>query len=339
MKRVSARPLPIGKSGERGAALLTVLLLVAILAVIAALMLERASLANNLAVNSADRNMARWSSFGLEAVSLQQISELKQAGGRLPVITRDEIAMTWDVPLDNGFGQTGAGRITARDGGVCFNVNGLVTGDNGSFAANPLGIEQFVRLANVLQIDQRQAQELGAAIADWIDSDQQIEPGGAEDGYYLRLETPYRTGGQLIHDIAELRAVRGMTDDVYTVLKPWLCALPVAQLSQYNINQMRPEQFPLLASLLPASYSSARVSEILRGRPPEGFASVLSFWNAVGQNQAAVRPEAQQQAVIDTRWFALEMSVRIGDTTFTQYALVDGQKRPAELVRRIWDPS
>jgi general secretion pathway protein K len=336
--RTEQRTIITPKYGEAGAALLTVLLLVAILSVVAALMLERTSLATNLAINSADRNAARWSGFGLEAISLQRITILKQEGGRLPPVTSDDATLTWTVPLDNGAGQQGIGRIKARDAGICFNINGLVSGDNGNLSVRPLGVEQFVRLANILQIDQREAQAIAAAIADWIDSDEQPEIGGAEDGYYLRQDKPYRTGGQLIHDIAELRAVRGMNDEVYATLQPWLCALPVAELSRYNINQLRPEHYPLVASLLPASYPASRISDILRQRPEQGFTSILSFWQMVGQSQTAIRPQIQQQAVIDTRWFALDIDVQVGNSLFTEYALIDGQKRPAELVRRIWDP-
>lgn len=327
------------QQGERGAALLTVLLLVAILSVIAALMLERASLATNLAINSADRNVARWSGFGLEAVSVQRITALRQQGGRLPPISEGNEALSWDVPLDNSSGQSGAGRITARDGGVCFNVNGLVSGQKGTFVVRPLGVEQFARLANILEIDQRQARSIGESIADWIDSDQQPEPGGAEDAFYLRQPEPYRTGGQLVHDVGELRAVRGMTDDIFAVLQPWLCALPIAELSSYNINQMKPEDYPLLASLLFEEYPALQMETVLRRRPPLGFPSVISFWETVDQNEIAADPEVEGQAVIDTRWYDLQMAVQVGNAVFTERALVDSATQPAQLVRRIWDAS
>lgn len=326
-------------TNESGAALLTVLLLVAILSVIAALMLERASLATNLAINSADRNVARWTGFGLEAASVQRITALRQQGGRLPPVTEGNEALIWDVPLDYGSGQSGAGRITARDGSICFNVNGLVTGQKGTFVIRPLGVDQFARLANILEIDKRQARSLAESIADWIDTDAQPEPGGAEDAYYLRQPEPYRTGAQLIHDVGELRAVRGMTDDIFAVLQPWLCALPVAELSSYNINQMMPEDYPLLASLLYEDYPALQMESVLRRRPPLGFSSVISFWETVNQNRIAADPQVEQQAVIDTRWYDLQLTVQAGNSVFTERALVDSAAQPAELVRRIWDAS
>jgi general secretion pathway protein K len=338
MSRTAHQRISIRRS-EQGAALLTVLLLVAILSVIAALMLERASLATNLAINSADRNVARWSGFGLEAISVQRITALRQEGGRLPPISEGNDALSWDVPLDNSSGQSGAGRITARDGGTCFNVNGLVSGQKGSFTVRPLGIEQFARLANILEIDQRQARSIGESIADWIDSDQQPEPGGAEDAFYLRQPEPHRTGGQLIHDVGELREVRGMTDDIFAVLQPWLCALPIAELSSYNINQMKPEDYPLLASLLFEDYPALQMESVLRRRPPLGFPSVIAFWQMVNQNQNSVDPQVEGQAVINTRWYDLEMAVQVGNAVFTERALVDSAPQPAQLVRRIWDAS
>ncbi|MGO8609408.1 hypothetical protein ACC848_41335, partial [Rhizobium johnstonii] len=76
-------------------------------------------------------------------------------------------------------------------------------------------------------------------------------PGGAEDSAYTGAATSYRTSGTLMTDISELRAVSGVTPEIYTKLRPWLCTLPVAKPSVINVNTLLPEQAPLFAMLLP----------------------------------------------------------------------------------------
>lgn len=317
---------------EQGAALLTVLLLVAVLSVIAALMLERATLATRLAVNGADRETARWSALGIEALAIQQITTLKAQGGGLPPIGIAPQGLQQQVPLKRGVAD-----VTVRDGAICFNINSLVTGENARLTSRPLAMEQFVQLANIVQIDAREARPLAAAIADWIDSDSQENPGGAEDGFYLRQEVPYRTGDQLINDIGELRAIRGMDSGVFDRLKPWLCALPVAEMSQININQIRDDQFPLIAMLLPPQYPSRRIREILAMRPPQGFASVFAFWQTVQSGQTEVNAQAQQQAILRTRWYGLDTQLALGDAVLRERGLIDGDLSPARVVWRRWD--
>ncbi|MEO1045321.1 MAG: type II secretion system minor pseudopilin GspK [Pseudomonadota bacterium] len=321
-----------GNRSERGAALLTVLLLVAVLSVIAALMLERSTLATRLAVNGADRETARWSALGIEALAMRQITDLKRQGGRLPPIGLTPEGLQQQVPLERG-----AAEITVRDAATCFNINSLVTGESGLLSTRPEAMEQFVRLANIVQIDARDGRALAAAIADWIDTDAQENPGGAEDGFYLREDEPYRTAGQLINDIGELRAVRGMDSVTFDRLRPWLCALPAAEMSRININQVRQDQFPLIAMLLPSQYPLRRIREILATRPPQGFGSVFSFWQMVESGQPEVNAGVQQQAVLNTRWYGLETRVTLGDAVLVERALIDGNIEPSRVVWRRWD--
>lgn len=321
-----------GTHKEKGAALLTVLLLVSVLSVIAALMLERTSLVTKLAVNGADRETARWSALGIEALAVQQITALRSSGSALPPIGIAPNGLEQELPLERGLA-----RISVRDGANCFNVNSLVTGNVGQFASNPLAMEQFTRLANIIEIDAREARALAAAIADWIDSDQQENPGGAEDGFYQRAQDPYRTAGQLVLNIGELRAVRGMDDRIFEILKPWICALPVAQPTHISINQLGEDQFPLIAMLLPPEYPQRRVRAILAARPPQGFASIFAFWQNVEAGQDEVNSQVQQQAVLRTRWYALDTRITLGDAVLHERALIDGDLQPARIVSRIWD--
>jgi general secretion pathway protein K len=71
------------------------------------------------------------------------------------------------------------------------------------------------------QVTQELFQRLGldptlvAAIVDWIDQDDiPTSPGGAESSYYRSLEKPYAARDGPMETVAELRLVKGFTDEV-----------------------------------------------------------------------------------------------------------------------------
>ncbi len=124
---------PIAPGGETGAALLTVLLLVALIAVIAGTALERLRLATQLGGNAVALDQARSYAFAAETLAITRISALLE---RNP--TRVTLAGGWSgrpIPLPIPGGGASA---TITDGGNCFNLNGLVTETSrGVYAANP----------------------------------------------------------------------------------------------------------------------------------------------------------------------------------------------------------
>lgn len=98
-------------------------------------------------------------------------------------------------------------------------------------------------LLNHLDIEAAVAQ----AILDWVDGDSEARfPNGAEDAYYMRLDTPYRAANRPFTDVSELLLVRGVTPEVYARLRPFVTVLPGE--TAININTAPAE---LLMSLAP----------------------------------------------------------------------------------------
>src|SRR3546814_3410516 len=87
------------------------------------------------------------------------------------------------------------------------------------------------------------------SLVDWIDSDQAPGPAGAEDASYLVRDPAYRTGGALLAEVTELRAISGFDDAIYRRLRPYVCALPSAALSPINLNALDEDDAALLAML------------------------------------------------------------------------------------------
>jgi general secretion pathway protein K len=319
------------REGERGAALLTVLLLVAVVAVMAGAGLERLRLATRLAGNAAAAGQARSFARAAEVLATTRIDALLERNPSRVTLAGGWSNRPFGLPLPGG---QAVARVS--DGGNCFNLNGLVTAVSpGVYTSDTSARLQFARLMRSLQVPAQVAEQVAAGAADWIDTDGDRQPGGAEDASYLGLQPGYRTAGTLMADVSELRAVAGVTPTLYATLRPWICTLPVAAPAPINVNTISPEQAPLLAMLLPDGSPTGGIGTALLRRPPQGYADAGAFWTAAAFGVGAALPSGAQTAV-KTNWFALRVDVTQGEASLTQMSLVDATRLPSRLVSRQW---
>jgi general secretion pathway protein K len=326
----------VERASERGAALLTVLLLVALIAVLAGTALEKLRLATKLGGNAVAMDQARAYGLAAETLALTKVSDLLARDA-----SRVTLAGGWSgraIPLP-----VPGGLATARvvDGGNCFNLNSLVveTTPNTYSAYTPSRI-QFARLIRLVGGPSASAESIAAAASDWIDSDTSPIDLGAEDASYSGQPTPYRTANTLMTDPSELRAVAGVTPQIYARLQPWLCALPLAKPSKINVNTLLPEQAPLLAMLMPDTMTVEAARQVLLRRPPDGYESPSAFWKLPSLSAITPPPDAFAQTAVTTGWFKLQVDVTLGGAELEQHALIDATELPARLVSRHWgEPS
>lgn len=312
---------------ERGAALLTVLLLVAVIAVMAATALERLRLSTRLTANAVALDGARGYAYAAETLATTRVTALlRQAKDRV-TLDGGWSGRPFGLPIPGG---TAVARVV--DGGNCLNLNALVARNpDGSFFASPPAVAQFARLLRLLRVPA--GDNIAAATADWIDSDDAALPGGAEDESYRG----YRTAGTAMADVSELRAVRGVTAEAYRAIRPWVCTLPTADRAVININTLLPEQAVLIAMLLPDAAGTAQAEALIRRRPPGGYASVDPFWNQLSlAGGGTPMMDARAQTGVTSRWFALAVDVTSGDAELHEQALIDARALPVRLVSRQW---
>lgn len=322
-------------AAESGMALLTVLLLVAIMAVISATALERLRLATRLTANVGALDQARAYADAAETVVRLRIGDMVAVQPGRTTLQGGWLDAPQSLPVPNG---AATARVT--DGGNCFNLNSVVAGtDESSLKVRPVGVAQFQALMQVLGVDARQAQTVATSLADWIDTDGVPQPGGAEDETYARLPTPYRTANRFMTSASELRAVNGMTPGLYQVLRPWICALPTSDLSPINVNTLLPAQAPLFSMLLPGQLSVERARQLLAQRPADGYGSTNAFWALPALVHLTPLGEVQAQTKLTTRWFRVGIQVKLGGTEVNETALIDAQPTPARLVYREWGGS
>jgi len=331
---------PIPPLRERGAALLTVLLLVAILSVVTAVALERLTIASRMTRNIVSADQGRAYLLSAERLVAIRITDLVAARP-----DRTTLEGGW-LGQPQMLGVPG-GTVTARiiDRGNCFNLNSLVNGDDNALASGtgglttrPVAIAQFAGLMRLLGIDARTAEQVAVAAADWIDSDSVPGNGGAEDDFYSQFDPPYRAANTLMGDPSELLMVGGVTPDLYQRLRPWICALPTTALSPININTLLPGQAVLLAMVAPDALGLDRARQVLAQRPAQGYGSVAAFWgqSPLAQVSAGVPDEVRNQLMAKTRWFEVMLAANLGGDEVSENVLIDAEAKPARVVRRQW---
>jgi general secretion pathway protein K len=235
----------------------------------------------------------------------------------------------------------GGGEAEGRlvDGGNCFNINSVAQGDNPTLlTARPLGIAEFANLMRVLGVPQSSALEIADSAADWVDADSAPRPNGAEDAAYASGDKPYRPANTLFAEVTELRAVAGMSPDIYQRVRPLLCALPTTDLSPLNLNTLRSDQAPLIAMLAPEAIGIGAARQVLARRPPAGWTNISQFWQDPVMKAVSLPIEAQLQPKLNTRWFALDLTVRLRGAELVETALFDARVAPARVVVRRWGP-
>jgi general secretion pathway protein K len=217
---------------QRGAALIMALLAVAFATTLAAAMLWRHDVWLRQLEAQRDLAQARW----ITTAGIDWARAVLAFDARTSAYDHASEAWATKVPPTKVEEGEIAGAITDESGK--WNLNDMLR--NGAISVPDVNV--YRRLLASLQLPDT----LAAALADWIDPDNETMAGGAEDDYYMRLNPPYRTAGQPLSDVDELLRVRGYDPAVVERLRPYVTALP-----RYNPVNVNTASATVLAALLP----------------------------------------------------------------------------------------
>lgn len=324
---------------ERGAALITVLLIVAAMSVVAVALTN--GLANALQRSSA---LEAQSQLRLYAASAEEVAEaqlgtlINQFGGKL-TMESPGVSEPVPFPLEQGLVQ-----ISVRDASNCFNVNQLATSEtapaqSGANAGNPIEAQEDLALIlESAEIDRRQAQEMVAALVDWMDSDLVSELGGAEDSYYSDLDPPYRTSGLTLEADSELRSIRGFDPLTMAAIDGLVCALPNKAQNKdrpINVNTLPAEHAARLMPIFGDTVEVTDLQQVLAGRPPEGWSDLESFLAEPPLD--AINPELIERSKLSTVSTHVAISAKVayrGHGMVMNYLFEVEAGRAVSLLRR-----
>ncbi len=315
---------------ERGAALVAVLTMLAVMSTLAIVIMDAATMGLRRTDNLVRMEQTRWYLLGAETFAAARLAALQRTDSAVSVDASDWLNRPLEFPLDDGLMQ-----VVLHDGDNCFNLNALVTTDeDGQRRLNAIGLVQFSRLLDAVGVQTGQG-GLAAALVDWLDTDSQPMLGGAE-AESMPDGGAYRAANALFADISELTAVRGFEPLTLARIAPFVCVRPTTAPNLVNPNTLTPEQAPLLMMTLDdVSVEMAR--RIVRDRPRGGWESVDAFLmhpvlNGLELNEAG-------RAQFSTRMRYVALSTRVERDRAREYgaALLElGADGRVAVVRRVF---
>jgi len=329
---------------QQGVAIITALLIVTIattvsVAISTHLQLDVRRTSNLIALDQAD-----FYALFAEDFTTKKLQDTKNFDALMDALTQYG-QFKQEYPVEGGFIE---GKIT--DLNSCINVNALVDG-------NKLNATTAARLTQLFANAQI-TENLTDAILDWIDSgagDQTTIPNGAEDGYYMNLDKPYRTANTPLHSISELRLIKGFEentnagasdntstydriielskdfkdDDPNNAYAPSLCAfITNGSNPSINVNTASAE---VLQSLSP-DMTKTLVESIIQQRKSTPFSSISDFTDF--SNLKTIIKNTDYLST-SSDYFLLKIKAKIGQASKVMYSIIyrDGSGKTQVIFR------
>lgn len=298
---------------DRGIALITVLLIVALATVAAVAMASRQQLDVYRISNLLHGDQAYTYALGVEnwASSILRRDLKDNETDNLGEIWAEE---TPPLPVPGGQIKGYAEDLQGR-----FNINNLVIDGK----VNKPQLEQFQRLLKSLEI----GEDVAVAVVDWMDVDIDPQlPNGAEDGVYLGEDPPYRAANMPFSSISELYLVQGFDSEVVGALLPHIAVLP--KNTRINVNTAGEKVLQSLAKDL----SEADAKRLVDDRGEDGYKSVEDFL----QHEVLAGLEIDAgQLTVASEYFLIHADVEVGQARSRLYSLVERVKgRPIVVLAR-----
>jgi general secretion pathway protein K len=307
---------------QSGVALITVLLVVAIVTVVCAGLIARQQVSIRNSANQMLQRQAWQYALGGEALGESLLLRDLRAKGADPQNPVDHPLEDWAKPLPVFPVDNGEIAVRIEDLAGRFNLNSLVQDGHPDRQA----VERFKRLLERLQIDQPYAERL----VDWLDADQEpTGEHGAEDNQYLLALPPFRSAGREMRDASELRLLQGMTEAYYRVLTPYVVALPAK--TPLNVNTAS----ALVLSCLSDRLDPGSAQALVNGRGREGYRDVRAFLDQQALAGSGVRASG---LAVGSRFFRVTSEVRLAERRLLLTSVLFRDAKQVRVLHRDQSP-
>jgi len=297
--------------GERGAVLLTTLLMLTIMAAITVAIMDDILFSVRRTVNIEAAEQLDWYERGGEefAKSWLLASRDKQQ-------IKINQAITNNTPIILPIDDNNEFRLLITDGRNCFNVNQFA---NDTRTKNTRRL--LTHLLQDIDFDLFAARSLSAHIADWIDANTIPYTNGAEGFTYLNMTPPYHAANRPMVDITELRAIESVDEDTFVRLAPLLCAANDDKENTLNLNSLKIEQAPLLASVFGVEGGLKIARDIISSRPDNGYQNIDTIWQREDILSLKIKGAGKDKVKLTTDRIIVNFQVRYHGQIRTKSAL------------------
>ena len=314
----------------KGAALIMALFVTAIIASVSAGLFSMVSTNLENEKNMISEQQAILTTLSLESFTKKYLNNKENRNNIVLAANNFSQKSPINLPLERG-------NLEANivDMGQCFNLNSLISiSATGEETANQENLEFFKNLMKSLFIQDQKIEEISPAVIDWLDKD--FFPDsylGVEDDYY-RNEKPSRlTSNQFFFDITELRDVKGMTEEIFQKLKPYICAFNSVE-TKININSLNPFYPNILVALSSNTLSDLEARNILNSKPLGGYSSVSDFLNQQEIKTTFSSKFSKSNLILETKYFILNTNIKIDDKDFHLKSHIFMLNESPKVIRR-----
>lgn len=304
------------RGNERGAVLLLVLLVVALLSAILTDWAFTTLVDLRLTETFRDGNRAYYlARGGVEAG--RQILRVDTNGYDAP-------GEMWETGVPAyPLGEDATVAITLQDEDGRLNLNRIVDpiGEN----PDPVRRDRFRRLLEQLAAPDPEA--LADALIDWIDRNDTLAPRGAESAWYRTQLPPGTVKNGPLDTVDELLLVRGFTPDLVRRLSPFVT---IANTERLNLNTVTEE----LLACWDADFGAAEIAQLVARRAEKPFKSLVEVQEALGL-AAFSALNRNLDVGVASNYYRIVAEARVGDGVRTVEALVRKSDNRL-LVRRVY---
>jgi general secretion pathway protein K len=306
---------------QSGIALLTAVVLVALATVVAAAIAFDTALTARRGGGGAALDQSLLIAAGAEALAAFAIGEqMRQSSTE---IHPDQAWARSIGPVEVVPGATLSAQLEDLQGR--FNLNDLVDGKG---EANEAAAEVFARLLEAIGLERSWA----PVMVDWLDTDLNVQPGGAEDGQYSGESPPYRPPNRAIVSPSELLALKGFGAERYAKIAPYVTALPRGT----PIN-LCTASGALLDAITDEKQWAGSPDALARNRAGKCFPRTQGFENFFRDREEYQKVEKAIGLRETTEYFQLRTFAGIGTSEFALYSLLhfEGAAGGAPRVRVV----
>ena len=265
---------------QKGIALITILVMVALATILAATIAQRQKFTAENTAYLMRQNQSLWYAKSAETFFSELLAEAAENAADIDYLQENWAKPMPAFPVEDGYV---TGQLYDESGK--FNLNSLV---DESGQVNVAAKQWFERLLKNVGLNA----ELSEAVIDWQDADNEtIGPMGAEDSYYQGLRNAYLPANSKFHAVEELKMVRGFEGAKYLQIAPYVSAIAVKD-ARVNVNTAPAVVLASLAENLDVKTVEAVLEQ--RQQNMEHFSNVDELWSlepfaqAQNENQTAL---------------------------------------------------
>jgi general secretion pathway protein K len=313
----------VNKHSQRGVAMITAILIVALATILAVHVGYQAFLDQRRSVTAFSVDQGFQVALGAEAWVADILQKDAKQSPKSDDYTEEWAMRIPPLPVDGG---EIIGQVDDMQGR--FNLNSLIKWEQtkNQYVTDDKAVERLKRLLDILKLEDKWA----GVIADWIDADIDAGfPDGAEDPTYTGLQPAYRTANMPITRTSELLALAGFGLERYQKLEPFVTALPMG--TPINLCTAPP---PVLDALTAKQrqYTMA-VQSTAQTRKQRCFPTLQDLQAQLDPNE---KTELIDGKVVSqtSSYFRATVWVTIGTTQLTLYSLLYRQNNLVRPVQR-----